>query len=328
MVKKIKGKSSNYKKIVGITMGDPGGVGPELCLSIFSSKFSNSVVLIGDIDIFAKAKALLNIDLPINILNHLNDFKENCINVFNACGKRKYVYKNTSKNNGLSAFESILKGIELALKGSVSALVTCPISKHGLKLANINFPGHTEILAHYTNSSKYRMLFLSKHFRVLLHTIHIPLKHVPLKIKEVPISETIEIGIDFLKNRLKILNPLIYVAGLNPHAGENGNIGKEEEEIIKPEIEKFSKYVKGPFPPDTVFFHALNNHADMIISMYHDQGLIPLKLLDFYNAVNLTLGIPFIRTSPDHGTAFDIAWEKKVNPMSFFEAVKLGFQLS
>jgi 4-hydroxythreonine-4-phosphate dehydrogenase len=325
MVKRIKSKSSYSEKILGITMGDPGGVGPELALSAFQiENLSSKVVLIGDVNIFEKANKLVKIDLPFNILNDISDFKEQCINVFDISFKGNYKLNGTNASNGRAAFLSVKKGIELALINKINAIVTCPISKYALSLAKIDFPGHTEILAYYTNSDKYRMLFVSSHFKVLLHTIHIPIKSVPIKIKEISLEETVEIGIKFLKEKFRIEEPVIYVAGLNPHAGENGKIGNEENEIIKPVIEKYGKILKGPFPPDTIFFKALNEKPHMIIAMYHDQGLIPLKLIDFYNAVNVTLGIPFVRTSPDHGTAFDISWKGIADRRSFFSAVELA----
>ena len=332
MVEAVKRKSRNSKKIVAITMGDPGGVGPELSLSLFKENKKNPLLLIGDYTVFEKARILLEIERELCFVTDLSKLNPYKINVLDTGFRGTYSFKNTSADNGKSAFLAIKKSIELAMKREVEAIVTAPISKHGLHLAGYDYQGHTEILAKFTNSEKYRMLFVSKHFKVLLHTIHEPVSKVVSKFKEINLEETVLMGYEFLRDYYKIKKPVIYVAGLNPHAGENGKIGSEEEDVIKPLIKKLSRMknlnLKGPFPPDTLFFQALENKPDMIIAMYHDQGLIPLKLLDFYNAVNVTVGIPFVRTSPDHGTAFDIAWLRKFDNRSFKHAIKLAFELS
>ena len=331
MDKTTKTGSCNNKKNIAITIGDVGGVGPEIAISLFKHTISNkcNIILIGCPKIFEKAKILNGIKKEINILNNFENFDENCINVIEISENSNYTFNKTSLPNAKLAFNAIKTAISLAIDGKVDAIVTSPISKEGLKLANINFPGHTEILSHYTNSKKYRMLFVSKYFNVLLHTIHIPIKEVFTKIKEISLEETILIGYEFCKKYLRKKEPLIYVAGLNPHAGENGNIGNEEIEYILPIIKKLNHInIKGPLAPDTLFYNALKEKPDLIIAMYHDQGLIPLKLLDFHGAVNVTLGIPFIRTSPDHGTAFDIAWKGIAKNSSMINAVSLAIKLS
>ncbi len=330
MDKRIKEECCNNKKNIGITIGDPGGVGPEIAVSLFEHKLSeeHNIYLIGNVEIFEKALSLKNIRKKINVIDKIEKFCHNKINVINISAS-SLTFNKTSESNGKLAFESIKYAIELAKNREIDAIVTSPISKQGLKLAGINFPGHTEILAHFTNSKKYRMLFVSKYFNVLLHTIHIPLKKVHDEIKKVNLEDTILVGYEFCKNYLKKEAPTIYISGLNPHAGENGNIGDEELNYILPVMEKFGHInIKGPFPPDTIFFQALKDKPDLIIAMYHDQGLIPIKLLDFYGAVNVTLGIPFVRTSPDHGTAFDIAWKGIANTQSMINAVKLAIDFS
>ncbi len=332
MVKNTQKKSCNNKKNIVITMGDPGGIGPELTLSLFSTSVSseNRLILIGDKKVFYKAKKLFNIDKEINIINDVKDFKENKINIIDIDFSEEFSCCKIDCNNGLSAFKSIKKAINLCLTGFADAMVTAPINKKSLEEAGIDFPGHTEILAEFTKTKKVRMLFLSEKFNVLLHTIHVPIKHLLEEFKKNNLYDTIALGVEFAKKNMKKDEPLIYVAGLNPHAGEHGKIGIEEDKYIVPVIKKFqSKNINilGPFPPDTVFFRALTDKPDIIIAMYHDQGLIPLKLTDFYGAVNVTIGLPFIRTSPDHGTAFDIAWQGKANNLSMLNAVKFASQL-
>jgi 4-hydroxythreonine-4-phosphate dehydrogenase len=327
MVAKFEAKGSNYKKNIAITIGDPGGIGPEIAISVFNHEVSenSNIFLIGNSQLFIKAKKLKNINKDVNIIDSVDKFVPGKINIIDIPVKGNISFNKTSKTNGELAFTSIKYAITLANQKKIDAIVTSPISKEGLKLAGFDFPGHTEILAYYTNTKKYRMLFVSKYLNILLHTIHIPLKDVSAKIREVNLEDTIVMGYEFCKNYLKKKNPIIYISGLNPHAGENGNIGNEEKEYIIPIMKKFDYIdLKGPFPPDTIFFNALQNKPDLVIAMYHDQGLIPLKLIDFYGAVNVTLGIPFIRTSPDHGTAFDIAWQGIANNKSMLNAVKLA----
>ena len=332
MAERIKKQSGNRKKIIAVTMGDPGGVGPELALSLFKTDINLPLLLIGDYSIFERARVLLNINKKLRFISNIRSFNPDFINVLDIGVRATYSFQKTSPNNGKAAFLSIKKAIDLAMNKDIDAIVTCPVSKLGLKLAGYDFPGHTEILARFTNAPKYRMLFVSENFKVLLHTIHIPVKDIAKKFKEISLEETIGMGNDFLMKYYNITKPVIYVSGLNPHAGENGKIGNEEEEIIKPAITNLSKSInaelKGPFPPDTLFALALRDKPDLIIAMYHDQGLIPLKLLDFYNAVNITVGIPFVRTSPDHGTAFEIAWLGKADNQSLVNAVKLAYKLS
>ncbi len=331
MDKRVKTTGCDNKKNVAVTIGDPGGIGPEIAISLFNHNICQkcNLILIGNINIFNQAKKILSVKQDIKEIKNISEFSQNKINVINIETVDKITLKQTSAANGKLAFKSIKTAIKLAKNGAVQAIVTSPISKEGLKLAGIDFPGHTEILAKFTRTDKYRMLFVSKFFNVLLHTIHIPLKDVSFAIKKIDLEETILIGIDFCKKYLKKEKPLIFVSGLNPHAGENGKIGLEEKDYILPIIENLKNHnIKGPFPPDTIFFKALHEKPDLIIAMYHDQGLIPLKLLDFHGAVNVTLGIPFVRTSPDHGTAFDIAWKGIANNQSMLNAVKLAIKFA
>ncbi len=337
MVKRTSSAGTNNCKNIAITIGDVGGVGPEITVkSIYRLTQDNSLIdtnlfIIGNCSIIEKAVEIVNLPIKVKKINEFHECKNSFINVYEIPSPDKFSFNKTSKENGLFAFNSILKAIEFANKGKIKAIVTSPISKKGLKLAGIDFPGHTEILAKYTDTKDFRMLFVSKNFNVILHTIHIPLKEVPQKLSYNSLKTTINLGINFLKKFLKIEKPLIYVAGLNPHAGEDGLIGDEEKKVISPLISSFKKKgvnIHGPFPPDTIFFKAIYDKPDLIVALYHDQGLIPIKILDFYGAINVTCGIPFLRTSPDHGTAFDIAWKGIANPESMLNAIKFAIKYS
>ena len=321
------------KKNLVITIGDPGGVGPEVTLKAINKKILGkaNIIVVGSLKLLQEVANLINFNGSFNLIKTIDDVKPECINVIECNLKSEsFSIKKTSKINGLASFNFIKKAIDLILTHDLHALVTAPISKEGFHLAGINFPGHTEILAHFTNTKKYRMMFINDKIKLILHTIHIPIKQVPEKIKKDLIKETVKIGYTFLKKACGIYNPKILIAGLNPHAGENGIIGDEEVKEIIPAINELKKEfinIKGPISPDTVFYMALKENYDLIVSMYHDQGLAPLKTLDFHGTINVTAGIPFIRTSPDHGTGFDIAWENKANPDSMKKAIEYALKL-
>ena len=221
------------------------------------------------------------------------------------------------------------KAVELALNKKVDGIVTAPISKEALKMAGMKWHGHTEMLAKLTNTKDYAMMLVGEPLRVILVTIHTPLRSVPDMITRESVLKTIKLAKKAC-DMLGIENPRIAVAGLNPHAGEAGIFGSEESNAIIPAIEDAKKLgipVAGPYPPDTVFNKAYNGEIDMVVCMYHDQGLIPLKMIAFDRGVNVTVGLPIIRTSPDHGTAYDIAWKGIANPSSMLEAIKLAARL-
>ena len=240
---------------------------------------------------------------------------------------------------GTAMQEYILKGIKLALKNHIQALVTCPITKTALKLAGSQFPGHTEILAKMTNTKNYAMMLAGEKLKVVLVTIHIPLSNVSVSLTIKNIIQKIKLTHTSLKERFNIKSPRIAVAGLNPHAGEASMFGNEEDKIITPAVKLANQeglMVDGPLPPDTVFYQAVYGGStmngndqqrgkyDAVICMYHDQGLIPFKLIHFKDGVNTTLGLPIIRTSVDHGTAYDIAWKAIADPLSLIQAIKMA----
>ncbi len=228
---------------------------------------------------------------------------------------------------GEASYQYIIEALKLIMLGEVSAIVTCPINKKSFHLAGIPFTGHTELLAHYAGVTEYVMMMVNRNFRVSLVTIHIPLKEVPLTLSCEKIVRCITITNHSLLYYFDTKKPYIKVCGLNPHGGEEGIMG-DEESIIRDAIDKARSmgiHVDGPFPADSLF-HTIN--CDAYIAMYHDQGLIPVKTMDFKRTVNITLGLPFIRTSPGHGTGFDIAGKGIADPKGLIEAYRIAERMS
>jgi len=227
---------------------------------------------------------------------------------------------------GKAAVAYLEKAIKLALDKKIDAITTAPINKEAIHKAGYKFKGHTEILAARTKTKNYAMMFVSDKLWIMLVTTHLPLREVSKALNKKKIVEVIKLANATLF-KLREKKPKIGVAGLNPHAGEAGIFGKEEIKIIKPAVEEAKKLgidVKGPISPDAIFYLANVGMFDMVIAMYHDQGLIPLKLLSFNRSVNVTVGLPIIRTSVDHGTGFDIAGKGWANPQSLIEAIKVA----
>ena len=236
-----------------------------------------------------------------------------------------------NKDTGDAMVSYIKKAICLALEKKIDGMVTCPINKAAMALAGYTYPGHTELLAEKTNTKEYAMMLAGKRLKVVLATIHLPLKRVSEVLSSEKVFSCIYLTHKYLKEFFGIKKPRLAVAALNPHAGEGGLFGEEEEKIIGPMIKKAREggiNVLGPFPADTLFYFAVKGHYDAVICMYHDQGLIPLKILHFEDAVNVTLGLPIVRTSVDHGTAYDIAGSGKAIPKSLINAIKLAAQMA
>jgi 4-hydroxythreonine-4-phosphate dehydrogenase len=231
---------------------------------------------------------------------------------------------------GRAAYDAIVRAVTDAQERRVDAIATAPVNKEAFRMAGLPWNGHTDLLAHLTGASHVAMLFESPALRVVLATIHIPLAEVPRALTRPALEKTIELTAAELP-RFGVAAPRIAVAGLNPHAGEHGLFGREEELVISPAIESCRARgidVSGPFPGDTVFLRAHRGEFDVVIACYHDQGLIPVKLVAFGEAVNVTLGLPIVRTSVDHGTAFDIAGRGIANPESMIAAVLLAARLA
>jgi 4-hydroxythreonine-4-phosphate dehydrogenase len=313
----------NALKKIAITIGDPAGIGPEVVLKALSKKEILNVckpIIIGDKIVIEEAINKLDITINTKEVELIStDFIKNI----------RFEKNRPNAKCGLASINYIKKAVELALKKEVDAIVTAPISKESWRMTGYNWPGHTELLAELTNTLDYAMMFYSDILKLILVTIHVALRDVPGLIKKERILKTILLA-EKACEMMGIDRPRIAVAGLNPHAGESGIFGDEELQEIIPAVKEAQERgipVTGPYPADSLFHRAYDGEFDIIVSMYHDQGLIPLKMIAFDRAVNVTVGLPIIRTSPDHGTAYDIAWKGIANPSSMIEAIKLAVRM-
>lgn len=315
-------------------MGDPNGIGPEITVIAMNNLQDTGIadwVLIGGVNIFQEAATLRNLSL-----NFQTTAIENLENIppdtFPVIPTGKDIGINPGrieKESAETAYAALEIAIALCNDGTVDGIVTAPISKEAFHNIGVKFPGQTELLAKGANVRKTVMSFIAGSLRIALATTHLPLKDVPQALTMDGISDTLNIIHSFLTNTLKLTNPLIGVCALNPHAGEGGILGMEEIEIIQPAIRNAQSQgirISGPIPADVIFQNA--ESYDTILAMYHDQGIIPLKRIAGLRAVNVTMGLPFVRTSPYHGTAFDIAWSGKADPTSMIEAAKLAADLA
>lgn len=322
--------------IIGITLGDICGIGPEIVIkSVNLLRDKYQLLIIGDAAAFKHFCAgwldnwnILAIDDPASAR-----FEPDTLNILDLknINLKSITQGKVCPEAGRAAVEYIKTAVELALKGEISAIVTAPINKESIHKAGFDYPGHTQLLAELTSTAEYAMMFYSDKLKVILTTIHVALQDVPEMITTERVLKTIRLADHTLRLDFGITRPVIAVAGLNPHAGENGAFGKEDREIIKPAIEMAvceGINAIGPYPPDTVFLQAVKGKYDLVVAMYHDQGLIPLKLLAFDSAINITVGLPIIRTSPDHGTAFDIAGKGVADPQSMMEAIMLAAMMA
>ncbi len=319
------------RPVIGISMGDPAGIGPEIIVKALNNKRIHAQcqpIVIGDITILKKAMKFLEVPLDIVTVDHpskaINDSK--LISIINASDLKEDVTSLAAPTyeSGKAMENYIITGVRLTQNNKIDALVTCPITKTGLKIAGSKFHGHTELIADQTGSHEFAMMLAGTRLKVVLVNIHIPLCQVAESLTIQNITQTIALTQDSLIHRFGIPFPKLAVAGLNPHAGEESMFGNEETTIIGPAVELAKKRglnIEGPLPPDTVFYHAMNGKYDAVICMYHDQGLIPFKMIHFKDGVNTTLGLPIIRTSVDHGTAYDIAWKGIADPTSLMEAI-------
>jgi 4-hydroxythreonine-4-phosphate dehydrogenase len=288
------------KPRIGITVGDPAGIGPEIARKAAADAAVRAVcepVLYGPSDPDA-----------------LSAFEAGIV----------------SAAAGRAAYDAIVQAVADARERGLAAIATAPINKEAFAAAGLPWRGHTDLLAELTHAPRVAMMFYGEALRVVLATVHIPLAEVPRALTRDTVEGVIELTAAELP-RFGYASPRIAVAGLNPHAGEHGVIGREDEEVLRPAIEAMRARhvrVEGPFPADTVFVRAMRGDFDVVIACYHDQGLIPVKLLAFGKAVNVTLGLPIVRTSVDHGTAFDIAGKGIADPSSLIEAVKLAARLA
>ena len=331
----------NTKPIIGITMGDPAGIGPEIILKALKH---NSVyrwcfpIVIGDPLVFKRTLKLVHLDRKMKIIKHVSEAEDNSrvINILDIGVKLgDFKFGEFSSSTGEVSYRAIIKSIELALSGQIHAVVTAPVSKEAINMAGYKFSGHTEIFAEYTNTAKYAMLLVDKNLRVVHVSTHVSLRKACELVKKERVLDVIEL-LDKACRGFGIKNPKLAVAGLNPHAGENGLLGDEEVKEIIPAIFEARRKgidVEGPFPPDTVFPMVISGAFDGVVAMYHDQGHIPFKISGFkwdrktgrmkiVRGVNITIGLPIIRTSVDHGTAFDIAGKGVASEEAMLNAIK------
>ncbi len=282
---------------IAITVGDPAGVGPEL------------------VEKTIRDPLVLSACEPV---------------VYGPPEGSRFAPGVLSAEAGRAAYDALVRAVEDACAGRVAAIATAPINKEAWALAGLPWRGHTELLARLTGASRVAMMFYSRHLRVVLASVHVALADVPRMLTREHMAATIRLAAGELP-RFGFERPKLAVAGLNPHAGEHGVIGREDDEALRPAVADCRAEgiaVEGPFPADTLFVRAVRGEFDAVVACYHDQGLVPIKLVAFGHAVNVTLGLPIVRTSVDHGTAFDIAGKGVADPGSLIEAVKLAARLA
>jgi len=336
------------KPTIGITMGDAAGVGPEIISKALSLKEIYEVckpAVIGDSRVMEQAVKIAKVDLKVKPIRDLREavFEYGTIDVIDLRNieLNKLVMGKVNAMAGKASVDYIKKAVALALSDAIKAIVTAPISKEAINKAGYHYSGHTELLADLTKTKDYTMMLIAGSLRVTHVTTHMSLKEACNKIRKERIYQVIKLT-DKALREMEIEDPKIAVAGLNPHCGEGGLFGREEIEEIKPAVEMAIKEginVVGPLPADTVFVRARGGAYDAVVAMYHDQGHIPIKMLGLewnekrrewtrVSGVNITIGLPIIRTSVDHGTAFGKAGKGKANPQSMIEAIKLAAKMA
>lgn len=324
-------------KIIAVTMGDPAGIGPEIIIkALAEGELSGTKAVV--IGCAATFRRILGSDITpaaeLRIIDEVSQayFAPGVINVIDEplANPDALVPGKVQKEAGDLAYRCVKRATELAMAGQVHAIATAPLNKEALHSAGHIYPGHTELLAKLTHSRDYAMVLYTDKLKVIHVSTHIALRKFLDTLSHERVETVIQMADIFLR-RVGYENPRIAVAGVNPHAGENGLFGDEEIKIVGPSVEKMKAKginVTGPCPPDTVFLQTYEGMYDMVVAMYHDQGHIPLKLMGFYDGVNITAGLPFIRTSADHGTAFDIAWTGKAKSESMAISIQLAVQLA
>lgn len=317
-----------------LTMGDPAGIGPEIALKALTSKklgTDYNVAVIGDLSLLKAAAKTINRRVVFNPVSDLNESKQGSVNVLDMkqLSPKDFSIGKVDAACGKAAFAYILRAIELAKDGSAAGVITNPINKESLHLAGIDYPGHTEIFADKTGTKEFTMLFYLDGVGVAHVTTHCSLRKAIDLISKKRVLSQIKL-LDRAMKQLGIRQPRIAVGGLNPHAGENGLFGGEEIDHIVPAIKAAQAMginVKGPYPPDTVFMRSFKKEFDGVVSMLHDHGFVALKSRGFERGVNITIGLPIIRTSVGHGTAFDKAGKGTASPESLINAIKAAWLL-
>jgi 4-hydroxythreonine-4-phosphate dehydrogenase len=336
------------RPILGISVGDPGGIGPEITVKALGGEHIYEIcrpLVVADAGVVEDVLRFTGLTLKLNKVYGPGEglFRHGTMDILDMATMdiRRLRYKEVTSEQGQASFEYVVRVIELALKGEIYGTVTGPINKAAINAAGHHFAGHTEIYAKLTNTNDYAMMLVHGDFRLVHVSTHVSMREACDRVKKDRIVKVIDLTYDALK-KLDISAPRIAVAGLNPHCGEGGLFGREDLDEILPAVKharKLGKNIEGPIPADTVFPKMKGGMYDAVVVMYHDQGHIPIKLLGFqYDqktatwgamaGVNVTLGLPIVRTSVDHGTAFGKAGEGRANPQSMIEAIRLAALLS
>ncbi len=316
-----------------VTAGEPAGIGPELCLALADSEHSRRLVVVADPDVLHRRARRLGLDCRIVEFDPAKPStaaRDNALAVWSHPMPDSAVCGTPNPANSRSLLDGLRSAVDGCLSGTFSGMVTAPLQKSTINEAGIPFTGHTEYLAELTGASTPVMLLVAAELRVALASTHMPLSAVPSYITRERLTDVIRVLHEDLKTRFGIDEPEIVVCGLNPHAGEGGHLGSEDADVIAPVVARFraeSMNVRGPLPADTAFTPA-GGHADAVLAMYHDQGLPVLKYAGFGSAVNVTLGLPIVRSSVDHGTALDIAGTGRADTGSMLAAVELATALA
>jgi 4-hydroxythreonine-4-phosphate dehydrogenase len=321
---------------VAVTLGDPAGIGPEIIVKTFAEEDFHGEIkafVVGDAGILRRAIDLLGLPLHVNEVEKPDEvlFEPGSVDVLQV-GElpRDLPFGELDARAGAAAFEYVRRATELALKGSAASIATAPLNKEAMHMGGYEYPGHTEILAELTGTKDFAMRLHTEELRVIHVSTHVSLREAIERVSKERVLTVMHLAREALA-KIGVEEPKIAVAGLNPHAGENGLFGDEDTEQIAPAVAEAREEgidASGPHPPDTVFAKARKGEFDIVVVQYHDQGHIPIKLMGFEGGVNVTVGLPFFRTSVDHGTAFDIAGTGKADHSSMRTAIELACELA
>jgi len=318
---------------IAVSSGDPAGIGPDICIKAFGQKkiYDFSPVIFGDKELFKSRAKTLGINADIQIYKGQEELSNDSLWIANRDCDLNILPGRPDPNCANFIISNFQQAVKRTISKEFEAVVTCPINKEIINKGGINFTGHTEELAKLSKIDKVVMMLATQELKVALATTHLPLREVPEYITQDHIEETILIINNDLQENWKIKNPLIKVLGLNPHAGDGGFLGSEDQEILIPVIKKLNDMglnISGPHSADTAFINNNQIKPDIVLAMYHDQGLPVIKTIGFGKITNVTLGLPFIRTSVDHGTAYDMAGSIQADESSLIEAAKIAASIA
>jgi 4-hydroxythreonine-4-phosphate dehydrogenase len=320
-------------RVVAVTMGDPTGIGPEIVAKVFGEDGTHRAVVVGDVAMMRRAIDLLGLPLRVNPVARPAEarFEPGTVDVVPATElPADLPYGEIDPRGGGAAYEYVRRAVELALADEVHAVATAPLNKEAMHRAGFRYPGHTEVLAELTGVTDYAMMLVTDDLRVVHVSTHVALAEAIRRVTPERERTVIRLA-DRSLRLLGVERPRVAVAGLNPHAGESGLFGTEDRDVIAPAVAAARAEgidASGPWPPDTVFMQARQGRFDIVVAQYHDQGHIPIKLLGLDTGVNVTVGLPFFRTSVDHGTAFDIAGTGRADHASMRAALELATSLA